>query len=387
MTDESSGRGSSVNRRRFVELTGAAGITALAGCGGDGGGGDGGDGEATETEGGDGTETEGGDGTETEGGDGGGNEDLQLRVGTSAGGTRDVGLAVERAVSQHSDSLDYSTIESPGYIGTIFRMAQGQFNAGITDNNSLTKAMNERGRFAEQSVEQVPYYGFYAFPYAIYLVAREGTDIETFDDLAGANVYPAEPGYSTRATTLDVWSQEPTRDVYEEMNIMNMGVDSAPGAMEEGNIDAAIAYGTPRVRYTGWVREYASRVDVSYVEPTDALIESAESYAGASANRTPYSEWSLGQDIGTDEVFHWDLQVNYVFNPTASPEAVYELCRVVYEHNETVNEAEEQFNNFETAEDMHDSAMEQLPVHPGAAQYYKDNDAWNDELQVGETSN
>jgi len=350
--------GEGIQRRHFLHGAATAGVIGLT------------------------SSTAGAQETTTEG-DGGGQQ-LSLRVGTSAGGTRDVGLAVERAVSQHSDNLDYSTIESPGYIGTIFRMAQGQFNAGITDNNSLTKAMDDRGRFSEQSVDQVPYYGFYAFPYSIYVVARDGTGIETFDDLAGANVYPAEPGYSTRATTLDVWSQEPTAEVFDQMNLQNMGVDSAPGAMEEGRIDAAIAYGTPGVRYTGWVREYASRVDVHYVEPTDALIESAESYDGAGTTRTAYDDWGMDQDIGTDEVFTWDLQVNYAFNPAANPDAVYELCRVVYENNGTVNEAEEQFNDFESVGDMHDSAIGRLPVHPGAARYYQENDAWNDDLQIGD---
>ncbi|WP_419181146.1 TAXI family TRAP transporter solute-binding subunit [Haloarcula litorea] len=376
---------SSMQRRKFLYSAATASVVGLAGCGGgDGGGGDGGsdggDGGDGGSDGGDG----GGETTSGDGGDGGGDQQYSLRVGTSAGGTRDVGLAVERAVSQHSDSLDYSTIESPGYIGTIYRMAQGQFNGGITDNNSLLKAIEDRGRFSEQSVDRIPYYGFYAFPYSIYIVARDGTGIETFDDLAGANVYPAEPGYSTRATTLDVWSQEPTQGVYEEMNIQNMGVDSAPGALEEGQIDAAIAYGTPGVRYTGWVREYSSRVDVHYVEPTDALIESAESYGGAGASRTDYSEWGMGQDIGTDEVFHWDLQVNYTFNPEATNGAVYELCRVVDEHNETVNEGEAQFNDFESTSEMLASARQNIPVHPGAVQYYKDNDAWDDSLQEGE---
>lgn len=355
-----------MKRRKFLYGTAAAGITGLAGCsGGDGG-------------------TTGGDGSGGNG-SGGGSENLSLRVGTSAGGTQDVGLAVERAVSQHSDTLAYSTVESPGYIGTIYRMAQDQFNAGITDNNSLIKALEGRGRFSEQSVERVPYYGFYAFPYSIYIIARDGTDIQTFDDLAGANVYPAEPGYSTRSTTLDVWSQDPTADVYNEMNIQNMGVDAAPGAMEEGSIDACIAYGTPGVRYTGWVTEIASRVNVHYVEPTDALRESAESYSGAGASTTPYNDWPLGNsDIGTDSLFHWDLEVNYVFNPGASNDAVYELCRVVYEHNDAVNEGEQQFNDFATVDEMYGSARERIPVHPGAVQYYKDNDAWDDSLQEGE---
>lgn len=357
----------SMKRRKFLYGTVAAGTAGLAGCsGGDGG-------------------TTGGNGSGGNG-SGGGSGNLSLRVGTSAGGTQDVGLAVERAVSQHSDTLQYSTVESPGYIGTIYRMAQNQFNAGITDNNSLNKALDDRGKFAEQSVDRIPHYGFYAFPYSIYLVARADTDIETFDDLAGANVYPAEPGYSTRATTLDVWSQDPTADVYDQMNIQNMGVGDAPGAMEEGSIDASIAYGTPGVRYTGFVSEIASRIDVNYVEPTDALIESAESYSGAGTGTTTYSDWDMGQDIGTDEVFHWNLEVNYAFNPEANADAVYELCRVVDEHNDAVNEAEEQFNDFESTEDMLGAAQERIPVHPGAVQYYKDNDAWDDSLQEGESA-
>ena len=375
MTDKH-GDGGTIDRRRFVELVGASGVAGLAGCLGGGG-------SSTNV-------SNGGSGANESGstnGSGGGDAQYTLRVGTSAGGTRDVGLAVQRAVSQHSDALNYSTVESPGYIGTIFRMAQGQFDAGITDNNSLIKALDNRGRFGEREVEQVPYYGFFAFPYSIYVLARDGTGIETFDDLAGANVYPAEPGYSTRATTLDVWSQQPTQGVYDQMNIQNMGVDSAPGAMEEGTIDAAIAYGTPGVRYTGWVREYASRVDVHYVEPTDALIESAKAYQGAAAGRTPYSEWGLEQDIGAEELFHWDLQVNYTFNPAANNDAVAELCRVVYEHNETVNNAQEQFNDFDSVASMYDSAVTRIPVHPGAVQYYREQNAWDDGLEVGGSGN
>jgi len=335
-----------MNRREFLYGTAAMGALGLAGCT-----------------------------------SGGGDSDMSLRVGTSAGGTKNVGLAVEQAASNHSDSLEYATVESPGYIGTIRRMAQGQFNSGITDNNSLNKAIEGTGTFAEQGVDSIPWYGFYAFPYSIYVVARDGTDIETFDDLAGKNVYPAEPGYSTRATTLDVWSQEPTADIYDQMNIVDLSVEDAPGAMEEGEIDASIAYGTPGAGYTGFVTQIASRIDVHYVEPTDALKQSAEGYGGAGTSTVSYSDWSLGNaDIGTDEVFTWDLEVNYTFNPTASDDAVYELCRVVEEHNEDINSTEAQFNNFESTSDMHASAREQIPVHPGAAQYYKDNDAWDDSL-------
>lgn len=353
-----------LRRRRFIQGAAATSIVGLAGCtGGNGGADDDGaadDGAADEP------------------------EQLSLRIGTSAGGTRDVGLAVERAVSQTSDTLEYSTIESQGFIGTIYRLENDQFDGGFTDNNSLNKAQNDLADFAEQSVDRIPDFGFYAFPYSIYIVARDGTGIETFDDLAGKNVYPAQPGYSTRGTTLDVFSQPPTADIYDQMNIVNVNVGDAAGTMDEGDIDATIAYGTPGVRYTGFVQEISSRFDLHYVEPTDALIESAESFDGAGTTTTAYEDWSLGQDIGTDEVFTWDLEVNVMFNPSADADAVYELCRVVYEHNDVVNEAEAQFNDFGTVADMLKSSRESIPVHPGAAQFYKDNDAWDGSLQEGQ---
>lgn len=377
----------STQRRNFLRGAATVGVVGLVGCLGNpnqsGGGNGSGGGQSSGGNNSSGGQSNGGNG-------GGGSAQYTLRVGTSAGGTHDVGLAVQRAVSQKSDTLNYSTIESPGYIGTIRRMAQGQFDAGITDNNSLTKALNDKGTFSKKSVDQVPLYGFFAFPYSIYVVARDGTGIKTFDDLAGKKVYPAEPGYSTRATTLDVWSQDPTSDVYDKMKIQDLGVDDAPGALAQGLIDASIVYGTPPVRYTGFVQEMSSRANLHYVEPTDALKKSAKSYSGAGSGRTDYGDWSIGQDIGTDEVFHWDLQVNYTFNPSAKDKAVYELCRVVNEYNKTVNETQEQFNDFGSIgsgdNKMLGSAFKQLPVHPGAAQYYKDNNAWNSDLQIGSGS-
>lgn len=344
---------SSVARRKFLQTAAAATGVIAAGC-------------AT-------------------GGGGGGSDEMTLRVGTSTGGTADVGAAVERAVSNESDELTYSTVESAGYIGTAQRLSQDQFNAGLVDNTTLTKAQAEEDDFEDEPLEKMPYQGFLAFPYNIYLVAREGTGIETFDDLAGATVYPAEPGFSTRATTLDVWSQDPTADVYDEMEIQDLGVGDAPGAMEEGEIDAAIAYGTPGAGHTGWVTEYDARVDVNYVEPTDALHESIEQYTGASGETIGVEEMNWEQDIGVDEVETWALQIQYVFHPdNASEDAVYELCRVVHEHNDTVREADNQFIPVDSAEDLTGAALEGIPFHPGAAKYYEENDAWNDDWEIGD---
>jgi hypothetical protein len=361
------------NRRRFLRGAAAVGALGIAGCLGE---------EDVDPE-----EDDPLDDDDMDADDDDVDEDVEYEIGwgTSTGGTMDVGLAVEAAVSEVSDTLAYSTIESPGYIGTTYRLADGEFEGGIIDTNTLNNARTGRSDFAEDPVDVLPWQGFLAFPYGIYVMAREDTDIETFDDLAGANVYPAEPGFSTRDTTLDLWAQEPTADIYDEMNIIDMDVDDAPGAMEEGAIDAAIAYGTPGIGNTGWVVEYDARVDVRYVEHTDALIESIETFDGASLNEfdNAQEEFAWDQDIGTDEIVTWDLNITYAFHPECPEGAAYELTRIAAEENDVIRQSEQRFTP-ENAEDLLTGALDDHPFHPGAAEYYQDAGVWDDDWIVGD---
>ena len=363
-------------RRKFLQATAGAGVIGVAGCIGD-------DVDPDE----DPLDDDDGDDMDADDDNGDPDEDAEwhMDVGTSAGGTTDVGLAIAQGVADHSDELSYSTIESPGYVGTVYRMAEDAFEAGWTDPNSMNKAQTDVDTFEEESVDQLPWFGFDVFPYVIYVMAIEGTGIETFDDLAGASVYPAEPGYSTRATSLDVWEQDPVADVFEEMDIVDADVADAPGLMEEGQIDAAIAYGTPGVGNTGWVVEYDARVDVNYVQHTDALVEAIEMFPGAALveHEDPVETFLWDQDIGADEIVGWSLNPGIHFHPETEDEAVYELCRVAHEHGEDIQQIEERYSVIEP-EDMLGGALEDYPFHPGAAEYYQDVGVWDDDWIIGD---
>lgn len=304
----------------------------------------------------------------------------EIDIGTSAGGTMDVGLAVEDAVSEVGDDISYTTTESPGYIGTARRLDDDRFDGGIVDTVTLSHAIDSTGPFDDEPVDSIPWQGFLAFPYSIYLTAREDTDIETFDDLADATVYPAEPGYSTRSTTLEVWERDSTSDVYEDMDILDLDVSDAPGRMEEGEIDAAIAYGVPSAGNTDWVVDYDSRVDVRYVEHTDDLLDSIDKHPGVSrtAYDNPEDTFLWDQDLHTDEVVAWDLNITYTFHPETDDDLVYELTRIAAEENDVIRENDDAFIP-EDAGDLLDGALDDYPFHPGAAQYYQDAGVWDDD--------
>lgn len=356
------------SRRRFLRAATMVGAIGIAGCIGD----DPDDDDAAPAD-----DTDPADDDD---------EVYDMRIGTSAGGTWDVGLAFERAVDRHSDIVNYSTIESPGYVGSTYRNAEGLFEGSIIDTNTMSKAQAGTDMFEDDPVDILPWQGFHGWPYSIYIMAREDTDIETFDDLAGTNFYPAEPGYSTRATTLEVLNMPQVADVTDQMNILDMDVADAPGAMEEGRIDAAIAYGTPEAGNTGWVVEYDARVDVKYVEPTDALIEAAEEFPGAATSTTDADLFLWEQDIGTDEIFSWDLVPFFTFHPDAPEEAVFELTRIAWEHVDTIREAEEMYLNRGDDPAVHaGGAIDNYPWHPGAARFFQEElDYWEDDWIVGE---
>jgi len=312
--------------------------------------------------------------------------DYHIDVGTSSGGTMDVGLAIEQGVSEESEVLSYSTVESPGYVGSTYRMNEDAFDAGFIDTNTMNKAQEGLDMFEEDPVDQLPWQGMLAFPYSIYMMARDGTGIETFDDLAGASVYPAEPGFSTRATTLEVFEMDPVADIYDEMDIVDADVSDAPGLMEEEQIDAAIAYGTPGIGNTGFVVEYDARVDVHYVQHTDDLIDAIEMFPGAELSifdDDPVETFGWDQDIGTDEIAAWDLNITVAAHPEAPEEAIYELCRVGAEHGDTIRAAEERFVP-EDAEALTQGALADYPFHPGAAEFYQDEGVWDDDWVVGD---
>ena len=135
-----------LNRRRFISLTGAAGLTALAGCGGsdggDSGGSDGGDGGS---DGGDSGSSDGGDGGSGDGGSGdssgGSVEERAIQIGTllpASGQLAGIGStmvdAADLAFSIVDDESEYFSVDA------TFGDSQSTASDGISAANNLANA-------------------------------------------------------------------------------------------------------------------------------------------------------------------------------------------------------------------------------------------------------
>ena len=200
-------RDSGSSRRRFVQGAATLGVLGLAGC--TGGGGGEGDGDVV---------------TITIG-------------GTSTGSsTQAAGQALARAASMHSDSVQISVQETDGWTANLYEFDNDQIPAMGVDNNSLAKALEEEGPFADTPVGKLPHQGFMFTSLQIHWVGLEGSGVESTADLrdGGYTIYPIQPGLGTRLLTEEIIKEA---GVWEQHDILNVDTGDIPGAVGEGRVD------------------------------------------------------------------------------------------------------------------------------------------------------
>lgn len=366
------------SRRRFLKGTAGLGMIGLAGCSGNGNG-DGGDGDA---DGGDGGGGDGGDG-DSDGGDGG-QETVNMRIGSSTEGSTvfQTSQAFQRVLRNESDYVRWDTQTTGGDPASIRVYDDGGLEGYGLTNYIVRKAMEGAAPFEQE--REVPYQCFSYFVRDDFFVALDGTGIETTDDMLGKNVYLLQPGWGTRAMFMEVMDEDPELKEQLTENVVNIDTADVAGAVEEGRIDAILAYGANEVNLPSWFAEVDARADLHTVEVSDQFRNVFES-----SPLVPYFEkepYGFSQDVG-DQIQGYQILFQYYISPEVPNDAVYEMLEIARDHYESVQEGQPAF--FPYGEDpsyfMQSLESEGVPpVHPGAAEFYKDNDVWDDDLEIGD---
>lgn len=371
------------SRTRRDVLSGAAtvGVITLAGCGGDGGSGGGGGGE----------DGGGGGGGEDGGGGGGdgGSQSYQISIGGTSSGssTQQAAQALARAAQQHSDILDISVQVTDGWTANLYEFDEGNISSMGVDNNSLSKAMNEEGPFAEQPVDSLPMQGFVFTNLEIYWVATEESGITSTADLAegGYNVYPIQPGFGTRLLTEEIIREA---GLWEPNEILNLDTSDIAGAVEEGRVDAMCIYGANGVNLSSWVQEVDVRSggSLNVIEVDQNFEDAIDAVPGAIKKEIEPYGWEQDVTSITDTTIAWVLAGQWAFGPDVPAGATQEIARLSSEHVEAIREADPTALDHSDPESMTTAVIPDLEIHPGVADFFEENGVWNDEWTRGETN-
>lgn len=337
------------------------------------------------------TDSLGGGGGGNNSSGGGGGEQYQMVIAGAGSGTstQQAAQALARAASQHSDTLSITVQVTDGWTANLYEFDGGNFQTLGVDNNSLAKAMSESGPFAEDPVDSLPMQGFVFTNLEMHWVAMEGSDIQSTADLqdGGYTIYPIQPGFGTRLLTEEVIKEA---GLWEPNEILNVDTTDIPGAVEEDRVDALCVYGANGVNLSSWVQEVDVRSNgrLYLMEVDDNFRQAIESVPGALLNdweEYPY-EWEQEVNNVTETTTSWVLAGQWAFGPDVPASAAREVARISAEHHEAIQQADPTAIDHSGIESMTSAVMPDLEIHPGVAQYWKDNNAWNDEWTEGSTN-
>lgn len=324
------------------------------------------------------------------GGGGGGGNTYQVTIAGAGSGTStyQAAQALARAASEHSDTIQVSVQTTDGWVANLYEFANNNFSTIGVDNNTLTKAMNDAGPFAEQPVDNLPMQGFAYTNLQIYWVAMEGSGITSTTDLAegGYTIYPIQPGFGTRLLTEEVIREA---GLWKPNEILNVNASDIAGAVQEGRVDALCVYGANGVNLTSWAQQVDVRSDGSLyaIKVGDNFRQAIENVEGARlATFEPYG-WQQDVTKVTNEVTSWVLSGQWAFGSDVPAEVSREFARLSSEHWQTIRESDPTALDLSNVERMTSAIIPELEIHPGIANYWKDNGVWNDEWTQGQTNN
>ncbi|WP_436346798.1 TAXI family TRAP transporter solute-binding subunit [Natronorubrum sp. FCH18a] len=306
--------------------------------------------------------------------------DVTVGTGSSGSVVFAASQALQRAVREHSDEVALTTQETDGNVANLNLYDDTQeIVMHSCDNATYNDVRENRGEFSDGSVDNIAQQGFVCAIVHIYFLAREDTDIETTDDLRGADVWPIQPGFGTRLLTEEVLANA---GLWDDINVMNMSNDDIAGALEEGNVDAIAAYGTNYESLAGWVTQVDAQADMKAVEMTDEFEQAVRDTPGADYEEISMYGWD--QDVGVEKGGSYASLTQFLFSSSLDDETVYEIARISHEHIDTVHDAEPAYPDHSDLDVMTRSIIPDYPVAPGVAEFLQDNDAWDDAWTVGE---
>lgn len=359
-------------RRSVVKAIGGgttAGILGLAGC--------------TESEGGDGNGGDDSDGGDGNGGDG--EDSVSWVIGTSGEetATHASGVAFSNVVSENSDRIEMSAQTTGGTTANNRLLDDEEVDIAQSTHNLLWRANQDLGPYSDPPIEKTLCQTFSYMTLDIFLVKRqEADDLEGVSQVAdlpeGTNLSFGPRGTSAWDMANDGLNMLGIEDSQEYFNVSTMGLGDQADAMNDGRIDVCTCYTANQETLIGWIQQLDAQVEIDVLEWGISEDEAREADVPVAVADIPGDVWN--QEVSHDPFTGLPLGYTTVIPSDISEDLVYEYTEILMNNVEEVREASAVLERHGPDFATEWLQPEDVPVHPGAEQYYRDNDMWDDSL-------
>ncbi|EJI1426781.1 TAXI family TRAP transporter solute-binding subunit [Vibrio parahaemolyticus] len=294
-------------------------------------------------------------------------EETFVTIGT--GGVTGVyyptGGAICRLVnkSRAEHGIRCSVESTGGSIYNINTIRAGELDLGIAQSDWQYHAYNGTSQFAENGPFKELRAVFSVHPEPFTVVARQDSNIKTFDDLKGKRVNIGNPGSGQRGT-MEVLMKEYgwSNDDFKLVSALKAAEQSK--ALCDNKIDAMVyTVGHP----SGAIKEATTSCDSNIVTvagpKVDKLIADNSFYRVATVPGGMYR----GSD---NDVMTFGVGATFVSSTAVPEEVVYNVVKAVFENFDDFRRLHPAFANLKKEEMVKDGLS--APLHPGALKYYKE---------------
>ena len=267
---------------------------------------------------------------------------------------------VNRGTGDHG--LKCTAPSTGGSIANINAIAAGDMDMGVAQSDWQYHAYNGTSEFEGNQVEDLrAVFSVHGEPFTV--VARTDSGATDFDSLFGKRVNVGNPGSGQRGTMEVV------------LNAMGKSIDDFSLASELKSAEQSAALGDNKVdaivftagHPNGSIQEATTTTDAKLIpvvgDAIDKLVADNPYYAKATIPGGMYK----GNDA---DIETFGVKATFVTKATVPDDVVYTVVKAVFDNFDRFKGLHPAFATLKE-EDMISAGLS-APLHPGAAQYYKE---------------
>ena len=283
---------------------------------------------------------------------------LSIATGGTSGTYYPIGGAMAKVISDDVANTSASAQSTGASVTNTRLISKKEVELAILQNDIASYAFKGQNKFEDKAVKNMRGIAT-LYPEIIQIVVRQGTGIETIQDLKGQKVAVGAPGSGVEANAKQILAK--FNLTYDDIEEDYLSFSEAASRLKDKQIDAAfLTAGVP----TAAVMDIAATQDIKLLNFTQEQIDDLNSdYPFLTGVDVPANTYN-GQE---EEVRTVALKATLVALESLDEDLVYNITKSIFENRDQLIERHSRAKDIklETAQD----GMT-IPLHPGAQKYF-----------------
>ncbi|MEM9122125.1 MAG: TAXI family TRAP transporter solute-binding subunit [Pseudomonadota bacterium] len=270
--------------------------------------------------------------------------------------------AAEGRSEGRKHGLRCSAPSTGGSVYNINQIKEGELEFGVAQSDWQYHAFNGTSKFEDNQFDKIRAV-FSVHPEPFQIIAGEGTEIKSWDDLAGKTVNLGNPGSGQRATFGELMTAHGVDESYFKAT-SELTSSEQSAALCDGKIDAyGYTVGVPNAGVAQATDGCGAYIVDLQTDAVKKLVEDNPFYAFSTIPAETYK--TTEADVTT-----FGVMATFVTSADVADDVVYEVVRAVFENLDDFKQLHPAFQNLDPARMVSDGIS--APFHPGAEKYFKE---------------